>query len=255
MIFKRKYVREVDGRPRHVEVEKEALRVEEAEARGITWRDWRECREIGEWGLTDDGWLLELDRVNEIKMKAGRDKVSYCLYFSGGKGFSPRGILNFEENYREKRYGVAHGKRKRFTRKAAYGFSLLYSTMLLNGNIDYTLLGGLLTKSKDKDDKDKAKLARWMIKQKEIQIMVHDTLKELLAAKGVTEEHTIDLMQKIEKEAVDNKELLAVAKMYSKWLKMDTGITKTQEIGAEVLEQIGDNIKKEKLVLTQKEKQ
>jgi len=213
----------------------------EAEERDIQFFDWREVGQ-GQWGLTDDGWVGECTNIRQYKKKVNvvfsfgefwydtENKSGKCLYEprrdSGSyTGTSPKAAW---ETYKG--------------RKQYKNFVKVYVQQLLNGAVDYTVLGRVFGEDKNFDIK-----ARLLLKKEYVKEMINEELKEVFEEKGIDEGTVIDMINnahEVAKEKGDPGNMLRAAENFVKILKMDAKEEKKDTFDADIstLERIESTI-------------
>ena len=215
----------------YIEREYSVYTREEAEERDIQFLDWRSV-EPGQWGLTDDGWVGEC-----IKKQQYEKKVNvvfgfghFFYYKSSGKG-----ACNYEPRRDTESYSSVTAKPawQTFKGKKQYkDFVKVYVNQLINGNVDYTVLGKVFGEEKNFDIK-----ARLLLKKEYVKEMIDQELKKVFEEKGINEGSVIDMIKdahEVAKVKNDPSNMLRAAENFVKILKMDAKEEKKDTFDAEI---------------------
>jgi len=164
---------------------------EQAQDKKLDYIYWRQA-EIGDWGLTDDGYVAECyDRKNYTD-KNGRVKTFVKLTCGVGwdSGFSK---INFLTNHEYGVYSKTNPKRtwdaEESGKVRAKNTVAAYAQMVFeDGKVDYDALGKIYRP----DQKVPTATVRRFLKQKVAKRMVEKKIKELLLDKAINKEFAVD---------------------------------------------------------------
>lgn len=203
----------------------------EAEERNIQFVDWKSV-EPGQWGLTDDGWVGECTNKRQYQKKIN-------VVFGFGQFFyykeSNKGTCEYEPRRETGSYSSITPKPawQTFKGKKKYKqFVKVYVQQLLNGSIDYTVLGKVFGEEKNYDIK-----ARLLLKKEYVKEMIDVELKKVFEDKGINEGSVIDMIKDahdVAKVKNDPSNMLRAAENFVKILKMDAKEEKKDTFDAEI---------------------
>ena len=174
-IIRRKHLK--NGRLRkgerreYIEREYKVYRRAEAAERDIQFVDWRAV-EPGQWGLTDDGWVGECTDKRQYKEK---DNIVFSF---GQFWYTPStkyGSCEYEPRRDSESYTMTSPKQPWETykgKKKYKDFVKVYVSQLINGTIDYKILGKVFGDKKNHEIK-----ARALLKKEDVNEMID---KEML---------------------------------------------------------------------------
>ena len=169
---------------------------EEADREGLQYNNWKDARE-GDWALSDDGFV---SKVIKRKSYKGADKIDnvYLRFAWGYTFFNPRtrrGNLKVEGR---KSNTTMSGKRPievKAKQKRMQNLAMVYAQTM---NTDETIakVCGEISSSQDK------RVKRYM-RTEVFKGMVREELSKLLSDHGMTENYTLELLQKAIKKCED----------------------------------------------------
>ena len=164
--------------------------LKEAEEKGFNVKYWKEAV-VGEWASTDDGYVGKCISKKYYTDKNGKTKSFIRL--EHGCGWENRySQISYEENKKFNSYtkpkpsswAEKEVRTTRFKRVASSYVSMLTGP----GKIDYDTLGNIYRP----DQKTPAATVRRLLKNKVINDMIEQKLKELLQEKGISKEYAVD---------------------------------------------------------------
>ena len=205
-------------RREYIEREYKVYRRGEATERDIQFVDWRAV-EPGQWGLTDDGWVGECTDKRQYKEK---DNIVFSF---GQFWYTPStkyGSCEYEPRRDSESYTMTSAKQPWETykgKKKYKDFVKVYVSQLLNGTIDYTILGKVFGDKKNHEIK-----ARALLKKEYVKEMIDKELREVFTEKGIDEGTVVDMISDahmVAKEKNDASNMLRAAENFVKILKMD----------------------------------
>jgi hypothetical protein len=152
---------------------------------------WR-LASVGNWALTDDGYVSNCYNRKDYTDRAGRVKTFIKLTCGVGWDTSCSKI-NFLENQKYGTYSKTNPKKTwqetESGKKRAKDTVSVYANMLLSrGKVDYTILGQVYRP----DQEIPAASVRRFLKQKVAKRMIDKKIKELLSEKSVNKEFALD---------------------------------------------------------------
>ena len=226
---------------------------EQAHDKKLDYIYWRQA-EVGDWGLTDDGYVAECyDRKNYTD-KNGKVKTFVKLTCGVGwdSGFSK---INFLENHQYGVYSKTNPKRtwdaEESGKKRAKETITAYAQMLFeNGQINYDILGKIYRP----DQEIPTATVRRFLKQKVAKRMVEKKIKELLTDKAINKEFALDniirALQMAEQKGDVNNFLKANDYIMDLLEMKPSKKMITDTIQVDMTKQIADTIAKEEKKLT-----
>jgi len=166
--------------------EKEALTRKEADELGIAYKPWHTC-EAGEWGLTDDDYVLYTRRKNFLEGPRGKTWLfGYQRIRSKSCGPSgERQPFRYGDRIGFFRGWVDHELRKSRTKSTIK----LYVHMLLTGTVDWDVLGNTY---RPDQEVPRATVKR-LFKQEKVKQVIREEVAKALAAKNITQESVLDM--------------------------------------------------------------
>ena len=159
----------------------------EAKMKYIYWKE----ADIGEWALTDDGYMCEcLDRKTYTDKNGG---TKTYVKLSGGVGWvAPSSKIQFEVNHAYNTYTKTKPEKNwddyEVTSTRGKNTISTYAQMMLNGGVDM----GKLAKVYRPDDKIPEATVRRFLKQKKVKMAIEKKVKEILSEKSINKEFAID---------------------------------------------------------------
>tara|TARA_R110002012_G_scaffold289498_2_gene482629 strand:- start:1269 stop:2042 length:774 start_codon:yes stop_codon:yes gene_type:complete len=228
---------------------------EQAEDKGYDFVYWRQAQ-VGDWGLTDDGYVAECYARKDYTDKNGKVKTFIKLTCGVGwdSGFSK---INFLENHKYGVYSKTNPKRTWDEQESGTTRSKntinTYANMLLNnGQVDYSVLGQIYRP----DQKVPEATVRRFLKQKVAKRMVEKKIKELLSDKSINKEFAVDniirALQMAESKGDVNNFLKANDYLMDLLEMKPSKQLITDTIQVDMTKQIADTIAKEDKRLTLK---
>lgn len=182
-----KIKRKIKGKTNHYPVYSK----EEASAKKIQYVPWKQA-EVGEWALTDDGYVSECFDRKSYTDKAGHVKTFIKLTCGVGwdSSFSK---INFLVNHEYGVYSKTNPKRtwdeEENGKTRSKNTVNAYANMLLGSNaVDFNVLGQIYRP----DQQTPAATVRRFLKQKVTKRMVEKKIKELLHDKSINKEFALD---------------------------------------------------------------
>jgi len=223
----------------YIEREYRVYTKEEAEKHNIQFFDWRAV-DPGQWGLTDDGWVGECTNRRQYQKK---DNVVFSFGQFWYNPANKSGKCEYEPRRETGSYALTSPKQPWETykgRKEYKDFVKVYVSQMLNGSIDYTVLGKVFGDKKNHEIK-----ARMLLKKEYVKEMIDKELRNVFSGKGIDEGTVIDMISaahEVAKEKNDASNMLRAAENFVKILKMDAKEEKVDTFDAEVnsLERIKD---------------
>lgn len=197
---------------------------EEAESRSLDFKDWRRT-DVGEWGLTDDGYVAKC-------LKRRKYKSRYNVVFPFGQAFTGRtakGKLEYTPHKMSGSYSMVSTKPAWQTKKGKEvykRFVRIYVAMSLEGAIDYYKLGKVLGDSEKIPD---AK-AKSLLKKEWIQAMVDEEIRKHLKKRDVDEGNVIDMIKEafdVAKDKNDPSNMLRASENFINILGMKASLKQT----------------------------
>lgn len=225
----------------------------EADNKKISYVPWKQA-EVGDWALTDDGFISECFDRKSYTDKGGHVKTFIKLTCGVGwdSSFSK---INFLINHEYRVYSKTNPKRtwdnEEINKTRSKNTINAYANMLLGSNaIDFNTLGQIYRP----DQQTPAATVRRFLKQKVTKRMIEKKIKELLHDKSINKEFALDniiraLAMAEEKGDVNN--FLKANDYLLDLLEMKPNkqmITDTVQV--DVSKQIADTIAKEEKKLT-----
>jgi hypothetical protein len=214
-------------------------RKEEAAEHNIQFVNWRTV-DVGQWGLTDDGWVAECTKRKQYQKKTN-------IVFSFGQvWYNPKtkyGKCEYEPHRATGSYSMVSSKPAWQTHKGKSrykNFVKVYVAQMLKDNINYKILGEVFGESKNHDIK-----ARLLLKKEYVKEMIDKELKKVFDEKGISEGTVIDMIQNAHNVAsgkADASNMLRAAENFVKILGMDDKKKETDTFEGEIatLERIQD---------------
>ena len=151
-------------RREYIEREYRVYRREEADQRGIQFVDWRTV-DAGQWGITDDGWVGECTDRRQYKKK---DNVVFGFGQFWYNPATKNGKCEYEPRRDSESYTMTSPKQPWETnqgKKVYKDFVKVYVQQLLNGNVDYTILGKVFGEKKNVEIKARSLLKKEYVKK------------------------------------------------------------------------------------------
>ena len=228
---------------------------EQAKQKGYDYVYWRQAQ-IGDWGLTDDGYVAECYDRKDYTDKNGKVKTLIKLTCGVGwdSGFSK---INFLENHKYVVYSKTNPKRTWDEQESGTTRSKntinTYANMLLNnGQVDYSVLGQIYRP----DQEIPEATVRRFLKQKVAKRMVEKKIKELLSDKSINKEFAVDniirVLQMAESKGDVNNFLKANDYLMDLLEMKPNKQLITDTIQVDMTKQIADTIAKEEKKVTLK---
>lgn len=226
---------------------------EEALEKGFDVKHWCDAK-VGEWAVTDDGFVGKCVHRKDIKGKYDWVKLAHGVGMSHGKM-----KINYLENKRHNCYSMLKpqhwSEREAKLKRTKDAVSAYCSQILSDNQIDWTAIGRIYRKDQPRPDL----IAKKLFKQERIQTMVKEELAKTLNEKGITQSMVIDLHNEaieIAKGKGDVSSILRAAENFMDLLNMkpDKKVT-TERIELGVTNKILDEIaseEKKTLALEQK---
>ena len=182
-----KIKRKIKGKTNHYPVYSK----EEASEKKIQYVPWKQA-EVGEWALTDDGYVSECFDRKSYTDKAGHVKTFIKLTCGVGwdSSFSK---INFLVNHKYGVYSKTNPKRtwdeEENGKTRSKNTVNAYANMLLGSNaVDFNVLGQIYRPNQQTP----AATVRRFLKQKVTKRMVEKKIKELLHDKSINKEFALD---------------------------------------------------------------
>lgn len=213
----------------------------EATESGIQFVNWRTV-DIGEWGLTDDGWVAEC-----IKRRVYEEKTNIVFSF-GQVWYNPKtknGKCEYEPHRKTGSYTMTtpkHGWETKKGKKEYKNFVKAYVAQLIQGKINYKILGQVFGDAENHEIK-----ARMLLKKEYVKEMIDQELKKVFEEKGISEGTVIEMIQNAHDVAAEKKDpgnMLRAAENFVKIFGMDSKKEEKSQFDAEFasLESIQDAI-------------
>lgn len=187
----------------------EILERSEAERRGISFRDWREVTEVGEIGLTDDGYTTELLGIWSGTSKRGHRSVQKT--FSLGRLWQNHNNRKQKFLFSERKKAFASwsthpdswiAKEKRTTR--AKNAVAAYVQYMMQGKApDWDMIGRIYRP----DQAQPAWTAKRLFRQEVIKNMVNAELTRILTSRGATPDYVIQKIMHVINSAESAEDL------------------------------------------------
>jgi len=200
----------------------------EADEMGLVYHDrWRDCK-LGEWALSDDGYVVQCLRYNEYFDKvwtrmSGRDEWTGWYDFSCSRVTSRSKVFLATRGLRAPR-GI-NGKRwdeSMVTSKKGKIFLQCYVRMVLSRNFDYVLLAQILYGNGE------VRYVRKVLRNKLVQSAIYDTMSDYLRESGVNADDVLKDYIKVKDEAIkDGKygDAIKILEKFERWTGLNDKIT------------------------------
>ena len=187
---------------------------EEAREKGISYVPWEQSQ-VGGWGSTTDGYVMEC--LRHIPMKNG-----VIIEFSGGRTITKSKKFEFLPRYQMKDWwGLSPGwwQRREAAKSRTKNAVKVYVQMVLAGKVDFGLVGQVYRP----DQAIPEATVRKLFRQEEIKQMITKEMEEVLAKEGLTKQFVIQKMKKaleIAETKLDPANMLRAAESMSDMLEM-----------------------------------
>lgn len=187
---------------------------DEAVDERIAFKRWDLCQ-VGEWGLTTDGYVMECLRRVTLK---NADLVE----FSGGRAMTGTPKFEFWPRFKLRDWwGLKPGSwaEKEAQKTRAKNVVKLYVQQVLAGKVDYGVLG----KAYRPDQKIPEATVRRLFKKEEIKRMIHKEMEEALRNLGIDRQFVLDkilVAMNIAEKKGDSGNMLRGAENLSDMLEM-----------------------------------
>lgn len=193
---------------------------EEADEKGIQYTHWRSA-EPGTWILTDDGYVAEylFERRIPKKRRKGETKA---WYFSFGMKMQSKTPLLYLPHRFVRDYWHSPPRswvEREENRTRTKTLVQVFVRQLLNGNVDYAILGRIYRK----DQAVPQATVKRLLKQERIQKMVKEELRKEMTEMGLTEKWVLDTIKQataIAQGKEDAGNMLKAAGMVGDYLEM-----------------------------------
>ena len=193
------------------------------EVTDMKYKHWKDV-DKGDYGISDDGYIGECLSKKVYTDKKGRTKT-YITMCYGVQWGSPNARLLYEPNKKANIYNQVKPrswKEREVGKTRTKNLVTAYVEQLISDSkVDFKVLGNIYRPDQDIPEAT----VRRLLKQKEIQTMVEEKLKELLTKKGVTKETVIDLHLKaleMAENKADISNFLRATENFMKLLDMET---------------------------------
>ena len=219
----------------------------EAEIKNISFVHWKDV-EVGDYGLSDDGFIGECIGRKTYTDKHNRTKTFVKMSY-GANWISKNSKIIYADNKEHNSYASIKPRNwveKELGKTRTKNLITAYVSQLVsNQPIDWNTLGNIYRP----DEKIPGATVRRLLKQEVVKNMVDKKLKEVLVNKGITEDFVLDTMLEaieIAKTKLDAGNLLKAADSLQDLLEMKPGkkiVTDTLEIGTSqsLLNEIEEN--------------
>ena len=172
------------------------------EVSDMKYKHWRDV-DRGENGISDDGYIGECLSRKVYTDKKGRTKT-YITMCYGVQWGTPNARLLYEPNKEANIYNQVKPRswkeREAGKTRTKNVITAYVEQLISDSKVDFKVLGNIYRPDQDIPEAT----VRRLLKQKEIQTMVEEKLKDLLTKKNVTKETVIDLHLKA-LEMAENK--------------------------------------------------
>ena len=188
----------------------------------MKYKHWRDV-DRGENGISDDGYIGECLSRKVYTDKKGRTKT-YITMCYGVQWGTPNARLLYEPNKEANIYNQVKPRswkeREAGKTRTKNVITAYVEQLISDSKVDFKILGNIYRPDQDIPEAT----VRRLLKQKEIQTMVEEKLKELLTKKGVTKETVIDLHLKaleMAESKADISNFLRATENFMKLLDME----------------------------------
>jgi len=210
-------------------------------------KHWNKCK-VGEWGLSDDGWIAECLAVNTY---ATGVEMTYCY---GKQWVTKTSKLLFMPHWENQSFhGTSIKSHMDLELQKARSLRLLdgYMTYLMAGESpDYEKLGQMYRPDQEKP----AWTARRLLKTEGMKQMIKEKMQEVLTERGIDEGYVLDTIKDaigVAKCNEDPGNMIKAAKELSDFLDMKPKAkTQTDTIEVDLSHQIEANFEKQTKKLT-----
>ena len=192
------------------------------EVSDMKYKHWRDV-DRGENGISDDGYIGECLSRKVYTDKKGRTKT-YITMCYGVQWGTPNARLLYEPNKEANIYNQVKPRswkeREAGKTRTKNVITAYVEQLISDSKVDFKILGNIYRPDQDIPEAT----VRRLLKQKEIQTMVEEKLKELLTKKGVTKETVIDLHLKaleMAESKADISNFLRATENFMKLLDME----------------------------------
>lgn len=213
----------------------EILTKEEADVRKIHYKRWYEC-EPGEYGLTDDGYVLYTRRK---RLLAGPRGSAWIFGYKhvASKAWTGNG-KHTHFSYGDSQIAGQHWVTQELGKKRTRDVIRTYVTMLLTGTVDWDVLGRMYRP----DQQIPRATVKRLFKQEKVKDLIRQEVTQALAKKNISEESVLDMYIEahgVAKSKQDAATMTRVAEDLTEILDMKPG-KETRSVQFEVSQDLSD---------------
>ena len=188
---------------------------EEANNKEIEYKSWRECQ-VGDFGLSDDGYVSECIYRKKFK---NNEQMTFPY---GRQWLSEGGKLKYIPHRETGQYtqvGVLTWDQQEANKTRTKNAVKLYAEMMLNGDINWEVIGKAYRKDQERSDLT----AKRLFKKESIQKMLDKEIQKALSDRNITQGDVLDILLEgigVAKENKDASNILRGAEQFIKILDM-----------------------------------
>tara|TARA_Y100000593_G_scaffold92369_1_gene183804 strand:+ start:1866 stop:2651 length:786 start_codon:yes stop_codon:yes gene_type:complete len=220
---------------------------DEADEDNISYKHWKEV-DVGDYGLTDDGYVALCIDKKEYTDKQGRCRpfIKLCCGVGWGQG---KAKLLYEPNREFGLYSQVkpdYWIRREIRSQRFKNAITAYVEQLLSSNaINWTVIGNIYRP----DQKIPEATVRRLFKQQEVREVIDDKLKKVMLDKGINQEMVLDLHLEaidVARSKLDPSNMLRATENLMDLLEMKPGKkVVTESIDMSVTSSIAEQIESE----------
>lgn len=174
---------------------------EEAKEQGIDYVYWKEA-EVGDWAITDDGYVMECEKIYETDGKSNQ------IVLTGGRQWNGDSTeIIFEKNHEMGLYTQNNPKhwseleaRRKTTQNA---MKVLAASLVTTGKPDYETAAHVYRQ----DEEIPVATLKRLLKQERIQKVLRDELQKIYEDEDFNERTVVQELKQLRDEAKEKKDL------------------------------------------------